>query len=135
MLGCLDSLIVGVDIPLSCSPRACHCSGRERFIFRHTLSYLKDTFKVTVTKHFPTVVAGARHSFENSDLPPTSVQPRGLNWTRCRFIECTAGEIVNSESNRAFGLNDPCFSRGPTVGYSQAAHAQALKAVQKFFTA
>jgi dienelactone hydrolase len=43
--------------------------------------------------------AGARHSFDNSDLPPTSVQPRGLNWTRCRFVERTAGEVVNSDPN------------------------------------
>ncbi len=79
-----------------------------------------------------TEYAEARHSFDNSDLPPKSVQPRGLNWTRCRFVERAAGEIVNPESNRAFSLNDPCFSRGPTVGYSRAAHAEALQAVKSF---
>jgi dienelactone hydrolase len=78
---------------------------------------------------------GARHSFDNSDLPPAIAQARGLNWTRCRFVEHAAGEIVNPETNQAFGLSDPCFSRGPTVGYSQAAHAEALKAVKAFFTA
>jgi hypothetical protein len=90
---------------------------------------------VTVTKRFPVALAGPRHSFDNPYLPPMSVQPRGLNWSRCRFVERTASEIANSESNRAFGLNDPCFLRGPTIGYLQAAHAEALKAVQKFFTA
>jgi hypothetical protein len=41
---------------------------------------------------------------------------------------------VNPETNQAFGLSDPCFSRGPTVGYSRAAHAQALQAVNTFLT-
>ncbi|MGH9838958.1 MAG: dienelactone hydrolase family protein [Blastocatellia bacterium] len=78
---------------------------------------------------------GARHSFDNSDLPPTLVQVKGLNWTRCRFFERTAGEVVNPETNQAFGLSDPCFSRGPTVGYLRAAHGEALQAVKTFFTA
>ena len=75
---------------------------------------------------------GARHSFDNSDLPPALVQARGLNRTRCRFFERTVGEVVNPETNRAFGLSDPCFSRGPTVGYSRAAHADALQVVKTF---
>jgi dienelactone hydrolase len=77
---------------------------------------------------------GARHLFDNSDLPPTSVQARGLNWTRCRFSERTVGEIASPETNRAFSLSDPCFSRGPTVGYSRTAHAEALQAVKTFLT-
>ncbi len=77
---------------------------------------------------------GARHSFDNSDLPPASVQARGLNWTRCQFIERAVGEVVNPETNQAFSLSDPCFSRGPTVGYSRAAHAEALQAVKTFLT-
>jgi len=78
--------------------------------------------------------SGARHSFDNSELSSASVQPRGLNWTRCRFFERAVGEIVNSETKTAFGLSDPCFSRGPTVGYSQAAHAEALRQVKIFIT-
>lgn len=77
----------------------------------------------------------ARHSFDNSDLPPAAAQAGGLNWTRCRFVERKPGEIVNPETNKAFGIGDPCFSRGPTVGYSKAAHAEALKGVKTFFTA
>ncbi len=76
----------------------------------------------------------ARHSFDNSDLPPALVQARGLNWTHCRFFERTAGDVVNLETNRPFGLSDPCFSRGPTVGYSRAAHAEALRTVKTFLT-
>ena len=79
--------------------------------------------------------SGARHSFDNSDLPPTVAQTRGLNWMRCRFIERAGGAVVNPETSRAFGLSDSCFSRGPTVGYSRDAHAKALQAVKTFLSA
>ena len=78
---------------------------------------------------------GARHSFDSPDLPPASVQAGGLNWTRCRFSERAAGEVVNPETNRAFSLSDRCFSRGPAVGYSRAAHAETLRAVKSFLKA
>lgn len=77
---------------------------------------------------------GARHFFDSAELPPALMQPRGLNWTRCRFSERAVGDVVNPETNRAFNLSDACFSRGPTVGYSRAAHAEALQAVKTFLT-
>ena len=76
----------------------------------------------------------SRHSFDNSDLPSAVVQARGNIWTRCRFVERTVGEIVNPETNQASSLSDPCFSRGPTVGYLQSAHADSLQAVKILLT-
>lgn len=78
---------------------------------------------------------GARHFFDSPDLPPALVQVKGLKWTHCRFFERTRGEVVNPETDRAFSLSDPCFSRGPTVGHSRAAHAEALRAVKSFLKA
>ena len=78
---------------------------------------------------------GARHSFDNSDLPPAVVQSRGLNWTRCRFAERAAGEIVNAGTDQAFSLSDSCFSRGPTVGYLRSAHAESVRAVKTLLAA
>jgi len=61
-------------------------------------------------------------------------QPRALNWTRCRFRERSEGELVSSETGQPFKLSDACFSRGATVGYASAAHAQASQAVKTFLT-
>ena len=77
---------------------------------------------------------GAYHSFDSPDLPPAVVQPRALNWTRCRFFENSDAELINPETDRPFKSSDPCFSRGPTVGYSAAAHANAIHAVKAFLT-
>ena len=98
---------------------------------REYVKRLRKTGKdVQLTEH-----PGARHSFDSPDLPPAVAQARGLNWTRCRFIERAVGAVVNLETNRAFGLSDPCFSRGPTVGHSLDAHAKALQAVKTFLIA
>jgi dienelactone hydrolase len=78
---------------------------------------------------------GAHHAFDSPDLPPAVVQPKALNWTRCRFFERPDGELVNPETERPFKSSDPCFLRGPTVGYSAAAHADAIRAVKAFVTA
>lgn len=82
-----------------------------------------------------TECVGTRHSFDNSDLPPAVVQSRGLNWTRCRFAERAAGEIVNAGTDQAFSLSDSCFSRGPTVGYLRSAHAESVRAVKTLLAA
>jgi dienelactone hydrolase len=78
---------------------------------------------------------GARHFFDSPDLPPALARARGNNWTRCRFIERAGGAVVNPETNQAFSLSDPCFSRGTTAGYSRAAYAEALRNVKTFLTA
>jgi hypothetical protein len=70
-----------------------------------------------------------RRTTRASHFPPTHCCS---NLTRCRFIERAGGAVVNPETNRAFSLSDPCFSRGTTAGYSRAAHAEALQAVKTF---
>lgn len=108
-----------------------HGTADENIPIEACREYLKRLSRVGKDVQL-TEYTGARHSFDDADLASISVQPKGLNWTRCRFSESAVGEIVNLETNKAFSLSNPCFSRGPTVGYSREAHAKALCEVKTF---
>ena len=75
---------------------------------------------------------GVRHSFDNSSRPLVLELPNAQNPTRCRIEERPGGEVVNAETGVPFKLDDPCMTRGASVGYDARAHAEATKAVKEF---
>lgn len=78
---------------------------------------------------------GARHAFDEPDLPPVRSLPKTPSFTRCAFIERPEGQIVSRDTGRPFDRNDPCFSAGVTMGYDPHAHSEAIRAVHAFLMA
>ncbi|MFQ5533018.1 MAG: dienelactone hydrolase family protein, partial [Candidatus Methylomirabilales bacterium] len=72
----------------------------------------------------------APHGFDNPNLSRARFLPRVVNPARCSFIERPAGWLMNRETGQPLTFNDPCFSRGATVGYDPRAHRQAVRAVK-----
>ena len=77
---------------------------------------------------------GVRHSFDNSMGPTVLELPNAQNPTRCRLEERPGGVVVNSETGKPFTLDDPCITRGASIGYDAQAHAAATKAVKEFLS-
>ncbi|MFQ5899761.1 MAG: dienelactone hydrolase family protein [Candidatus Methylomirabilia bacterium] len=73
---------------------------------------------------------GAPHGFDNPHLPPARFLSQVVNPTRCAFLERPIGRLLNRETGQPLDFNDPCFSRGATVGYNPRAHRQAVQAVK-----
>jgi len=81
-----------------------------------------------------TEYSGVRHSFDYAGAPGVLQFPDAQNPSRCRLEERPGGEVINRESGRAFTLNDPCITRGASVGYDAEAHDDATQAVKGFLT-
>jgi dienelactone hydrolase len=77
-----------------------------------------------------TVYAGAHHQFERPDDGPPRRSRDEQNASRCFWEERPAGELVGRTSGLAFGLHDPCVTRGATFGSDPAAYRDALQAVK-----
>ena len=76
----------------------------------------------------------ARHAFDDPTLPPVYEVPSAQNPTRCRIAERPEGRIVNAETGEPWNFNDPCMTRGASIGYNAQAHAAATQAVKEFLT-
>jgi len=76
----------------------------------------------------------AHHGFDVPSLPGMLFLTQVQNGSRCFFVEREVGWVVNRETGRPAGYDDPCISRGGTVGYHPRAHAEAVKAVKAILT-
>jgi dienelactone hydrolase len=76
--------------------------------------------------------AGAHHGFDHA---APRYLPQVQSGRRCSLEERPGGIIVNRDTGQRFSFNDPCISRGATVGYDPRAYEEALKAVKAFLTA
>lgn len=77
---------------------------------------------------------GARHAFDDPTLPPVYEFPDAQNPTRCRIEERPRGAFVNAETGQPWTLNDPCMTRGASIGYNAQAQAASIQAVKGFLT-
>ena len=73
---------------------------------------------------------GARHSFDNDQLPPNLALAGVANLGRCAFVE-RDGTLVDESGARA-GFDSPCVVRNATIGYSHEARRQADADVHDF---
>ena len=76
----------------------------------------------------------ARHAFDDPSLPAVYEFPNAQNPTRCRLEERPGGEVINAETRVPFKFDDPCMTRGASIGYDAQAHAAATQAVKEFLT-
>ncbi|MET3840996.1 dienelactone hydrolase family protein [Bradyrhizobium sp. OAE829] len=51
---------------------------------------------------------------------------------KCHFAESEGGIIINAESKQPTGPNDPCFEKGVTAAYNEAATKKAHEDVKAF---
>lgn len=76
--------------------------------------------------------AGAHHGFDRAN---PRYLPQAQNGRRCFREERPGGVMVNRDTGQRASFNDPCISRGATVGYDPRAYEEALKAVRAFLRA
>ena len=81
-----------------------------------------------------TEYANARHAFDDPTLPPVYEAPNAQNPTLCRIEERPRGEFVNAETGKPWTFDDPCMTRGASVGHNAAAQAASIQAVKEFLT-
>jgi dienelactone hydrolase len=74
--------------------------------------------------------AGAHHGFDRPGDAPVRHHPREQNASRCVWEERPEGHLVNRDTGQPFSLDDPCVSRGGTIGPDPAAYRAALHAVK-----
>jgi dienelactone hydrolase len=74
--------------------------------------------------------AGAHHDFDS----PSGRPPRHLhgvqNFSRCMFEERREAQLVNRDTGQPASFDDPCVSRGATIGPDPAAYRAALHDVK-----
>jgi dienelactone hydrolase len=75
---------------------------------------------------------GALHAFDSPRNPAVLEIPNAQNPARCRIAERAAGEVINAETGTPFKFDDPCMTRGASIGYDAQAHAAATQAVKEF---
>jgi dienelactone hydrolase len=85
---------------------------------------------VTLTEY-----AGANHAFDNRLIRPPVVAAKSQSTRSCQLAESENGVVRNVKTGQPFTYADPCVELGPTVGYDEKAHAEALKAVKAFVSA
>jgi dienelactone hydrolase len=79
-----------------------------------------------------TVYEGARHCFDNPLNPSVFSLPDAIHCNDCRREEKQPGNIINLGTGKTFSWNDPCVTRGATVGYDRHAHEDATSIVKEF---
>ena len=75
---------------------------------------------------------GAYHVFDGPALREAVKLPQALTGRNCRFAEVEAGSIVNAATKQPFSLSDPCFEKGVTIQYNEAAAKKAHEDVKLF---
>ncbi len=74
----------------------------------------------------------AYHVFDGPALREPVKLPQALTGRNCRFTEVEDGSLVNAATKQPFSLSDPCFEKGPTVQYNEAAAKKAHEDVKAF---
>lgn len=79
----------------------------------------------------------AHHVFDAPGLREPVKFPQADNLLKCRFAEVDSGGIVNAETRQPFSPSDPCFEKGATMHYNEAAakkaHADVLAFLKEVF--
>jgi dienelactone hydrolase len=79
--------------------------------------------------------ADAYHVFDNPALGTEPLQrPQAVTGRNCRFTEVEDGSLVNAATKQPFSPNDPCFEKGTTIAYNEAAAKKAHEEVKAFLT-
>jgi dienelactone hydrolase len=80
---------------------------------------------------------GAHHTYDNiarrNEAKPFNLAD-AQTARNCQLAEGDHGLVVNSKTNAAFTMNDPCVERGAHVAYDEAATVATVKAVKEFLT-
>lgn len=81
--------------------------------------------------------ADAHHGFDNPNLPPTRLRAQVLNGSNCVSVEREGGRfrVFHRDSGRRASPDDPCLSRGATVGHNPSGYRKALQDVKDFLSA
>ncbi len=74
----------------------------------------------------------AYHVFDGPALREPVKLPQALTGRNCRFVEVEGGALVNATTKQPFSLSDPCFEKGVTVQYNEAAARKAHEDVKAF---
>ena len=72
------------------------------------------------------------HVFDGPGLREPRKLPQATTSRNCRFAEVESGSLINAATNQPFSSSDPCFEKGTTVQYNEAAAKKAHEDV-KFF--
>ena len=67
----------------------------------------------------------AHHNFDSPDVAQVVKVAQGLTPRKCRLAESDGGVVINLETKQPFGSSDPCFERGVTIHYNEAAMKKA----------
>lgn len=76
--------------------------------------------------------ADAYHVFDGPGLREAVKLPQALTSRNCRFAEAEGGAFVNAATKQPFSLSDPCFEKGTTIQYNEAAAKKAHEDVKVF---
>jgi dienelactone hydrolase len=74
----------------------------------------------------------AHHGFDAPVLREPMKLPQATTSRNCRFIEVEGGSLVNAATKQSFSLSDPCFEKGMTFQYNEAAAKKAHEDVKVF---
>jgi dienelactone hydrolase len=68
---------------------------------------------------------GAHHAFDAPQLKQEMKFAQLNSLRKCHFAESEGGVIINAETKQPSGPSDPCFEKGVTVAYNEAATKKA----------
>ena len=74
----------------------------------------------------------AYHVFDGPALREPMQLPQAVTGRNCRFTEVEDGSLVNATTKQPFSLSDPCFEKGVTIQYNEAAAKKAHEDVKAF---
>lgn len=77
---------------------------------------------------------GAQHMFDAAALQTPVKLPQAQTPRRCRMEETPGGIVVNAETRKPFGYDDPCIERGATIAYDPRAATDAQRSVREFLS-
>jgi hypothetical protein len=72
------------------------------------------------------------HVFDGPGLREAVKLPQATTGRNCRFAEGESGSLINAATNQPFSLSDPCFEKGTTIQYNEAAAKKAHEDVKAF---
>ena len=67
----------------------------------------------------------AHHCFDCPGLREPVKLPQAASFQECRVAEVEEGRLINAETKQPFSMSDPCFGRGTTIHYNEAAAKKA----------
>ena len=74
----------------------------------------------------------AYHVFDNPAVRELRQLPEAVTPRNCRIAEVEDGSLVNAVTKQPFSSSDPCFEKGTTIQYNEAAATKAHEDVKAF---